>query len=187
MRTTIVLMAGLLATAAAVPVSAAEPPDRPASESRREGFLVGFSLGAGGLGPDPCDDCGLGVGRRLPHRGHGQPRGGGHAGGHRASGAGISFTASSGSPPSGGPIPPAGSGSRAAWASARWIATTSSTTPGPSTADNDYVYPSLFGAGGVEAVRSGRFTIDIQLRGAGTHQRGDWAHSVSVNVGLNWY
>ena len=53
--------------------------------------------------------------------------------------------------------------------------------------DNDYVYPSLFGAGGVEVVRAGRFTMDIQLRGAGTHQRGDWAHSVSVNVGLNWY
>ena len=48
-------------------------------------------------------------------------------------------------------------------------------------------YPSLFAAGGVEAVRSGSFTIDIQLRGAATRQRGDWAHSVSVNVGLNWY
>jgi hypothetical protein len=45
----------------------------------------------------------------------------------------------------------------------------------------------VFGAAGVEAVRSGRFTIDIQLRGAATHQRGDWGHSVSVNVGLNWY
>ena len=56
--------------------------------------------------------------------------------------------------------------------------------PGAFDGNNNYVYPSLFGAGGVEVVRSGRFTIDIQLRGAGTHQRGDWAHSVSVNVGL---
>ena len=52
---------------------------------------------------------------------------------------------------------------------------------------NNHVYPTLFGGAGVEVVRAGRFTIDIQARGAATFQRGDTAHSVSLNVGLNWY
>jgi len=52
---------------------------------------------------------------------------------------------------------------------------------------HDHVYPTVFGAAGVEVVRSGRFTIDIQARGAATFQSDDTAHSVSVNVGLNWY
>jgi hypothetical protein len=52
---------------------------------------------------------------------------------------------------------------------------------------HDHVYPTVFGAAGVEVVRSGRFTIDIQAAGAATFQSDDTAHSVSVNVGLNWY
>jgi hypothetical protein len=53
--------------------------------------------------------------------------------------------------------------------------------------NNNHVYPTVFGGAGVEVVRAGRFTIDIQARGAATFQHGDTGHSVSLNVGLNWY
>jgi len=62
MRSKRVVTAAALATLlfGACAAVAADPGS--ASEVKREGFLIGFSLGAGDLGPDPCDGCGLGVG-----------------------------------------------------------------------------------------------------------------------------
>jgi hypothetical protein len=189
MRATTMLAAAVLAATAAVPVSAADSPGGGSvSGVQREGFLVGFSLGAGDLGPDPCRDCGVGVG--------GDFHIGAMAG--RSAAVMLEITAVGRGDLVHGVVGVAGQW----WPDPEgrfWLKggvgigslnRDGDFFPGdPDILDgnNDYVYPSLFGAAGVEAVRSGRFTIDIQLRGAGTHQRGDWAHSVSVNVGLNWY
>lgn len=189
MKTTMMLAAGVLAATTAVPASAADwHRGRTVSEVYREGFLVGFSLGAGDLGPDRCQECGLGLGGDF-HIG---------AMASREVGVMLEITAVGRGELLHGVL-----GVAAQWwpdpAGRFWVkggvgigsldrdGNSFVDDPGPFDGNNNYVYPSLFGAGGVEAVRSGRFTIDIQLRGAATHQRGDWAHSVSVNVGLNWY
>jgi hypothetical protein len=189
MRTTMMLAAAVLAATIAVPVSAADPARGPGTgDVYREGFLVGFSLGAGDLGPDPCRDCGVGVGGDF------------HIGAMASRSVAVMLE-----------ITGVGRGdlvhSLVGVAGQWWpdpvgrfwlkggVGIGSLDRDGDFFADdpdilggnNNYVYPSLFGAAGAEVVRSGRFTIDVQLRGAGTHQRGDWAHSVSVNVGLNWY
>src|SRR5256885_16362969 len=62
---TLVAAAALLALAA--PAGAA-PRHRRASYSPyvdREGVLFGFSLGAGEVGPNPCQDCGVGFAGEL--------------------------------------------------------------------------------------------------------------------------
>ena len=162
-----------------------------ASEVYREGFLLGFSLGAGDLGPDPCDDCGLGVGGDF------------HIGAMASREVAVMLEITG---VGRGNLVHGIVGVAAQWwpdpAGRFWLkgglgigSLDRDDDFFPDDPDdifdgdggNDYVYPSVFGAAGVEAVRSGRFTLDLQLRGAGTHQRGDWAHSVSVNVGLNWY
>ena len=54
--------------------------------------------------------------------------------------------------------------------------------------DQGYLFASAFGAVGVEVVRTGRFTMDVLVRGACcTDERNDTARSLSVNVGFNWY
>jgi hypothetical protein len=188
MRTTLVLTAGLLVAAAAGPARAADYRGRPAYENYREGFLIGFSIGAGDIGPDPCRDCGLGVGGDF------------HIGALASREVAVMLEISV---VGRGELTHGVLGVAAQWwpdpAGRFWVkggvgigsldrdAGSFLDDPGSFDGNNNYVYPSLFGAGGVEVVRSGRFTIDIQLRGAATHQRGDWGHSVSVNVGLNWY
>ena len=191
MRSTIALSAALLAVVAIAPAALAADRGGVAHEVYREGFLIGFSLGAGDLGPDSCRDCGLGVGGDF-HIGamasrevavmlegsfvtrddvtHGlfgvaaqfwpDPAGRFWLKGGIGVGSLDEDDSFSGDPFDGDPFDGGG---------------------------NNHVYPTLFGGAGVEVVRSGRFTIDIQARGAATFQRGDTAHSVSLNVGLNWY
>jgi len=62
MRSKRVVTAAALATVLLGARAAVAADPGSASEVKREGFLIGFSLGAGDLGPDPCDGCGLGVG-----------------------------------------------------------------------------------------------------------------------------
>jgi hypothetical protein len=160
---------------------------RPIHEVYREGFLIGFSLGAGDLSPDPCRDCGLGVGGDL-HIG---------AMASREVAVMLEIAIVGRGDTTHGLLGVAGQ-----WwpdpAGRFWVkggVGIGSLDHGDDsfvgdpfdTRGNDYVYPTVFGGGGVEVVRSGRFTIDVQLRGAATRQRGDWGNSVSVNVGLNWY
>ena len=184
MRSTIALTAALLVAAAPAAMSA----DRGggAHEVYREGFLIGFSLGAGDLGPDPCDDCGLGVGGDL------------HIGAMASRSAAVMLE---GSFVTRDDVTHGLFGVAAQlWpdpAGRFWLK--GGIGVGSLDEDdsfdrfddfdhgNNHVYPTLFGGAGVEVVRSGRFTIDIQARGAATFQRGDTAHSVSLNVGLNWY
>ena len=190
MRTTLTFAAALLgASAAAHPADAA---DRhrggTAYEVYREGFLIGFSLGAGGLGPDPCHDCGVGVAFDF------------HLGAMASREVAVMLE---GDVAIRGDVTHALVGAAAQWwpdpAGRFWVKGGigigsldhggDTSFPGDPFAsrNNNYVYPTVFGGGGVEVVRSGRFTIDVQLKGAATRQRGDWGRSVSVNVGLNWY
>jgi hypothetical protein len=188
MRTTIVL-AGLLAVASAGPAHAADRyRGRPIHEIYREGFLIGFSLGAGDIGPDPCRDCGLGLGGDF------------HVGAMASREVAVMLEIAV---VGRGELTHGVLGVAAQWwpdpAGRFWVKGgvgigsldrddgSFLDDSGPFDGNNNYVYPSLFGAGGVEVVRSDNFTIDVQLRGAATHQRRDWGHSASVNVGLNWY
>jgi len=196
MRSTIALSATLFAIVAGAPAARAADQGGVAQEVSREGFLIGFSLGAGDLGPDPCRGCGLGVGGDF-HIGamasrevavmlegsfvtrddltHGlfgvaaqfwpDPAGrfwlkGGIGVGSLDEDDSFSGDPFDGDPFDGDPFDGGG---------------------------NNHVYPTLFGGVGVEVVRSGRFTIDLQARGAATFQSGETGHSVSLNVGLNWY
>jgi hypothetical protein len=186
MRSTIALTAALLAVAAGAPATDAADRGGYAHEVYREGFLIGFSLGAGGLGPDSCDGCGLGVGGDL------------HIGAMASRSAAVMLEGSfvTRDEVTHGLFGVAGQ----FWpdpAGRFWlkggIGVGSLNHDNGFSGDpfddsgNNHVYPTLFGGAGVEVVRSGRFTIDIQARGAATFQSGDTAHSVSVNVGLNWY
>jgi hypothetical protein len=191
MRPRILAAAALLATTAAAEPAAATDifRGRPIHEVYREGFLVGFSLGAGDLSPDSCRDCGLGVGADF------------HIGAMASREVAVMLEAAG---VGRGDVTHGMLGVAAQWwpdpVGRFWVKggvgigsfdrdNDSIFDPAFDTLDggNDYVYPTVFGSGGVEVVRSGRFTIDIQLRGAATRQRGDWGSSVSVNVGLNWY
>src|SRR4029079_14782584 len=60
-----VLAAALLALAMAVPLEARPRHRRSSSPYDREGFLIGFSVGAGAIGPDPCPDCGVSAGGEV--------------------------------------------------------------------------------------------------------------------------
>lgn len=187
MRSIRVLAAAALATVflgAGVAVAA----DPGASAVKREGFLIGFSLGAGDLGPDPCDGCGLGVGGDF------------HIGAMASRSVAVMLEGSflTRDDLTHGLFGVAGQ----FWpdpAGRFWLKAglgVGSLDRDHSFGDhfddfddhgNNHVYPTVFGAVGVEVVRAGRFTIDIQARGAATFQSDDTAHSVSVNVGLNWY
>ena len=143
-----------------------------AHEVYREGFLIGFSLGAGDLGPDPCRDCGPGRRGRLPHRGHGQPGGRGHAGGKlRHARRRYPRPLRSGRPVLARSRRPLLAQGRDRRRLPRRRRLRSPADPFDDRGDN-HVYPTLFGGAGVEVVRSGRFTIDLQLRGAATFQSG---------------
>lgn len=190
MRTSIALAAGLSAglVVAAPAATADHQYVGPIHEIYREGFLIGFSLGAGGLGPDPCHDCGVGVAADL------------HVGAMASREVAVMLEVAV---VNRGDVTHGLLGAAGQWwpdpAGRFWVkgglgigsldhgGDTSFVGDPFDSSNNDYVYPTVFGGGGVEVVRSGRFTIDVQLRGAATRQRGDWGRSVSVNVGLNWY
>ena len=186
MRWTIALTVALLAMVAGAPAALAADPGGAAHQVSREGFIIGFSLGAGDLGPDPCDDCGLGVGGDF------------HIGAmasrkvavmlegnfvtrddltHGLFGVAAQFWPD-----------PAGRFWLKGGIGVGSLDRDNSFSGDPfDDHGNNHVYPTVFGGAGVEVVRSGRFTIDLQLRGAATFQSGDTAHNVSVNVGANWY
>jgi hypothetical protein len=188
MRTTFTFAAALLVAAATARPALSN--DRhyggPAHEIYREGFIIGFSLGAGDLGPDPCDDCGLGVGGDF-HIGAMASREvavmleGSFVTRDEVTHGLFGVAAQFWPDPAGRFWLKGGIGVGA-------LDHDDSFSGDPfDDRGNNHVYPTVFGGAGVEVVRSGRFTMDLQLRGAATFQHGDTAHSVSVNVGANWY
>jgi hypothetical protein len=186
MRSRRVLAAAALATVLfGTGVAVAADPGS-AGAVKREGFLIGFSLGAGDLGPDPCDGCGLGVGGDF------------HIGAMASRSVAVMLEGSfimrdeltHGLFGVAGQFwpDPAGRFWLKAGIGVGSLDHDHSFSGDPfDDRGNNHVYATVFGAAGVEVVRSGRFTIDIQARGAATFQRDDTAHSVSINVGLNWY
>jgi len=161
------------------------------SEVYRHGFLIGFSLGAGGLAPDPCDECGVAAGGEV------------HLGAMASRSVAVVFEVAG---VARGDLAHAMGGVGAQWwpdpAGRFWLkaglgvgAMDDSTCEfgcfddfGLDFADDGgYVYPTVFGAAGFEFVRSRSFTMDVQLRGMFTDEPRRSARSVSVNVGFNWY
>ena len=179
----------LAALAAALPAEAADRDrgrygPRYVSEVYRHGFLVGFSVGAGGLAPDPCDECGVAAGGEV------------HLGAMASRSVAVVFEAAG---VARGDLAHAMAGVGAQWwpdPSGRfWLkgglgvgAMDESDDFEFDFDDNDgYVYPTVFGAAGFEFVRSGSFTMDVQLRGMLTDEPRREARSLSVNIGFNWY
>lgn len=186
MRWTIAWTVALLALVAGAPAAVAADHGGATHEVHREGFLIGFSLGAGDLGPDPCHDCGVGVAGDFHIGAMASRQVGVLLEGnfvtrddltHGLFGVAAQFWPD-----------PAGRFWLKGGIGVGTLDLDDSFSGDPfDDHGNNHVYPSVFGGAGVEVVRSGRFTMDIQLRGAATFQSGDTAHSVSVNVGANWY
>src|SRR5205823_14278505 len=169
---------------AATPASAYPRHRRPGPSSPyvdREGFLIGFSLGAGSVGPDPCRDCGVGFAGEL------------HIG------ATASYYGDVAVMLEGGAVGRDDLHHAFLVAAAQWW-------PDPwervwlrggigignrggdlVTEHKDAAYPTALAAAGVEVVRSDRFTVDLQAQGVGTWAPHQWVRSFSVNVGFNWY
>jgi hypothetical protein len=178
--------AAVIVAALATPALAADVyRGRTISEVYREGFLIGFSVGAGGIAPDPCDQCGLAAGAEL------------HVGAMASREVGVMLEAGG---LVRGDLDHAFLVAAAQWwpdpAGRFWakgglgIGARGTGDLDPldfSATNDDYVYPTLLAAGGFEVVRSGRFTIDLQVRGAATKEPRRWSRSGSVSIGLNWY
>jgi hypothetical protein len=150
-------------------------------EVYREGFLIGFSVGAGDLAPDPCRDCGVGLGLDL------------HAGGMAGREVAFMFELSG---MGRGELGHGFAGPVVQWwpepQSRLWFK--GGLGVGSLAGEDDRgrrqrerPYASVLGATGVELIRSGTFTMDLQLRGIATQEPREWARSVSVSVGFNWY
>ncbi len=174
----------VLALALGVPAGASAQSHGPiAHEIYREGFLIGFSIGAGAVGPNPCHDCGLAPGAEL-HLGGMASREFAfmvEAGGLGNSGADHAYLVASGQwwpDPAGrfwakGGVGVGSGGEDDSFDSLHH--------------GNDNVYGTLMAGGGVEVVRSGRFTIDMQARGIATKEPDRWRRSGIISVGFNWY
>jgi hypothetical protein len=146
----------------------------------REGFLIGFSVGAGVIGPDPCKDCGVAFAGEL-HLGamasyYGDVAVMLEAGGLGRENLHHAFLAAA-----------------AQWWPDPWerFWLRGGVGIGSEGADDedhkDSAYPTVLAATGFEVVRSERFTVDLQAQGVvtfGPHRTG---RSLSVNVGFNWY
>jgi len=162
---------------------------RYAREVYRHGFLIGFSVGAGGMAPDPCDECGVAAGGEV------------HLGAMASRSVAVVFEAAV---VARGDLAHAMGGVGAQWwpdpAGRFWVkAGLGVGAMDNSSCDfgcfdeldfensNGYVYPTVFGSAGFEVVRSGNFTMEAQLRGMLTDEPHRTARSVSVNIGFNWY
>jgi hypothetical protein len=167
--------------------------DRYARENYRHGFLIGFSLGAGALEPDGCDDCGVAGGGEL-HMGAMASRsvavvfeGAATARGdvaHGMAGVGAQWWPD----PSGRFWLRAGIGVGALDHTDNCDAFDFDCVDDFDFDDDDgYLFPTVFGAAGFEVIRSGSFTMDVLARGMVTDERHRTARSMSVNVGFNWY
>jgi hypothetical protein len=146
----------------------------------REGFLVGFSAGAGVIGPDPCTDCGVAAAAEL-HIGamasyYGDVAVMLEAGGLGRDDLHHAFLA----------------------AAAQWWPDPYERfwlrggigigTEGAEVEDHrDAAYPTLLAATGFEVVRSDRFTVDLQAQGVATFLPHRTGRSLTVNIGFNWY
>ena len=179
------LAALALALAVAAPVGAYPRHRRPPSGGYgpvdREGFVIGFSVGAGGIWPDPCTDCGVAPGAEL------------HLGAMASSYGDVAVMLEAGG------LARSDIHHGFLVAAAQWwpdpferfwlkggvgIGTQASDKE---TDHHDRAYPTVLAATGVEVVRSFRFTVDLQAQVAATKEPHRWGRSLGINVGFNWY
>jgi hypothetical protein len=194
MRTAACLLVLTLTLAAAPAETADRDRDRYqpryGQEAYRHGFLIGFSVGAGGMAPDPCDECGVAAGGEV------------HLGAMASRSVAVVFEAAG---VARGDLAHGMAGVGAQWwpdtTGRFWLKAGLGVGAMDDTDDcdfgcfddidfedeNGYVYPTVFGAAGFEFVRSGNFTMDIQVRGMLTDEPHRTARNLSVNVGFNWY
>jgi hypothetical protein len=179
-----VLAAAVLAVAVASPLTAA-----PRHRGRRgggspyvdrEGFLIGFSGGAGVISPDPCENCGVAFAGEL------------HLGAMASSYGDVAVMLEAGGLGREN-LHHAFLAAAAQWWPDPWerFWLRGGVGIGSQGADDeehrDAAYPTVLAATGFEVVRSYRFTVDLQAQGVitfGPHRTG---RSFSVNVGFNWY
>ena len=176
-----ILGTAVLMLAAAAPLSARprhRPPPPYGGYVDRYGFLIGFSVGAGVVAPDPCEGCGVLAGAEVHLGAMATPE--------------VAFMLEAG-----------GLGRDDLHhvflaAAAQWwpdpyerfwlrgglgIGSEGSDTE----EHHDSAYPTVLAAAGVEVVRRERFTTELLVQAAATHTPHRWGRSVSVNVGFNWY
>lgn len=146
----------------------------------RDGFLIGFSIGAGVIGPDPCTDCGVVAAGEI-HLGamasyYGDVAVMLEAGGLGREDLHHAFLAAA-----------------AQWWPDPWErfwlrGGIGIGSEGADTEENrDAAYPTVLAATGFEAVRSDRFTVDLQAQGVATFGPHRTGRSFTVSVGFNWY
>jgi hypothetical protein len=172
----------LAVTASASAGSRHRPPAGGYLPIDRRGFLFGFSVGAGVIGPDPCADCGVAAAAEI------------HAGAIASWNGDVALMLEAGGL--------ARSDVHHAFvvAAAQWwpdpferlwlragVGIGSHASDAITEEHRHAVYPTALAAVGVEAVRYERFAIDLQLQGAATREPNRWGRSLSLNVGFNWY
>ena len=176
----VVLTLAIAASAGAAPRHR-RPPDGYGPVDR-EGFLFGFSVGAGVIGPDPCADCGVAPAAEI------------HAGAIASWYGDVAVMLELGGL--------ARSDLHHAFlvAAAQWwpdpyerlwlrggVGIGSQASDDSTETHRDAAYPTALAAVGVDVVRSDRFTIDLQVQGAATKEPHRWGRSLSLNLGFNWY
>jgi hypothetical protein len=182
-------LAAALAVVMAAPLAAAPRRHRSTPSSpfnARQGFLIGFSVGAGDIGPDPCDDCGVAGGAEL-HIGaiansHGDLAVMLEGGGLGRNDLSHGFVVAA-----------------VQWWPDPWDRFWLRGGVGVGGAGEDRfdehvfndrtdaAYPTLLAATGFEVVQSGRFALEALVQGVGTHAPNRWVHSFSLSIGFNWY
>ena len=168
---------------AVAPAAGASPRHRPpygGGPVDREGFLIGFSGGAGVIAPDPCSDCGVAAAGEL------------HLGAMASDYGDVAVMIELGGLVR-GDLHHVFLAAAAQWwpdpFERFWLRGGIGIGSEGSDTDEhkDSAYPTALAAAGVEVVRSDRFTIDVLLQGAATREPHRWGRSLSVNLGLNWY
>jgi hypothetical protein len=146
----------------------------------REGFLIGFSVGAGTIAPDPCTDCGVAAAGEL------------HLGAMASSYGDVAVMLELGGIGR-DDLHHAFLAAAAQWWPDPWerFWLRGGVGIGSEGADveqhHDAAYPTVLAATGFEVVRSDRFTIDLQAQGVGTFVPHRFGRSLSLNIGFNWY
>ncbi len=176
----------VVALGVASPLAAAprhrRPPPGGYGPVDREGFLIGFSVGAGGIWPDPCTDCGVAPGAEI------------HLGAMASSYGDVAVMLEAG----GFARDDIHHGFLVA--AAQWwpdpferfwlrggVGIGSQQSDKDPTDHEDAAYATVLAAAGVEVIRSYRFTTDVQAQVAATKEPHHWGRSLGVSVGFNWY
>lgn len=153
---------------------------------RRRGFLIGYAIGIGPVSSDPCSDCWRHPGDVLQF-GHALHLGwtvGGRvalmveAGGLGTDTADHSFVVAAAQ---WWPNPVGRGWVKGGFGLGSYV------LGDVSNAASAPTYATALGEGGVEVVRSGSLTLDLQARLVATKRPDRWGSSFAASLGINWY